>query len=135
MNLVGHDKERCPWWQSTPVTNGSKVTKACSSLFEAMDHMAPPPRDVASVFRMPITSVYKIRGVGTVAAGRIVSGQLAVGDEVVVMPSGAGTHVKTIEVSELRGVQRNHLKAAGVPREPAQRRRRRHLRRGASRSL
>ncbi len=55
-------------------------------------------RDVSAPFRMPITTVHKIRGVGTVIAGRIISGALHVGDEVVVVPSGATAKVKSIEM-------------------------------------
>ena len=47
--------------------------------------------------RLPIQDVYKIMGVGLVPVGRIESGVLYVGQEVIVMPSGVQTKVKMIE--------------------------------------
>jgi translation elongation factor EF-1alpha len=72
MNLIVHDDVGCSWWTSTEVTNSVKEIKVCSCLFEAMDHMGAPHRDLAGPFRMPINTVFKIQGVGTVISGRVI---------------------------------------------------------------
>ena len=46
---------------------------------------------------MPLQDVYSITGVGTVPVGRIETGKMKVGDQVIVMPEGLTGEIKTIE--------------------------------------
>jgi selenocysteine-specific elongation factor len=57
-----------------------------------------PPRDATGVFRLPIDRVFTVRGFGTVVTGTISSGQIAVGDEIVVLPDGRAGRVRGLEV-------------------------------------
>jgi selenocysteine-specific elongation factor len=57
-----------------------------------------PPRSTAGVFRLPIDRVFTMRGFGTVVTGTILGGEVAVGDEVAVLPSGGLARVRGLEV-------------------------------------
>ncbi|MDO4289801.1 MAG: selenocysteine-specific translation elongation factor [Eggerthellaceae bacterium] len=48
--------------------------------------------------RMPIDRVFTVKGFGTVVTGTLWSGQLAEGDELVVLPSGARTRVRSVQM-------------------------------------
>jgi len=64
-------------------------------LVDALDEYIPEPkRDIDKPFLMPIESVFSISGRGTVATGRIETGQVKVGEEVDVI--GFGKNIKTV---------------------------------------
>ena len=55
------------------------------------------PRPSSDGFRMPVDRVFSLSGIGTVATGTVWSGRLAVGDPVVVLPSGLTGRVRSLE--------------------------------------
>ena len=55
-----------------------------------------PPTDAP--LRLPIQDVYTISGIGTVPVGRVETGLMNVGDDVVFQPSDVGGEVKSIEM-------------------------------------
>jgi selenocysteine-specific elongation factor len=59
---------------------------------------ALPPRPAAGVFRLPIDRVFTVKGFGTVVTGTILGGEVALGDELTVHPSGLAVRVRGIEV-------------------------------------
>jgi elongation factor 1-alpha len=67
------------------------------TLKEALDEFDVPKPPTDKPLRMPLQDVYSITGVGTVPVGRIETGKMKVGDQVIVMPEGATAEVKTIE--------------------------------------
>jgi sulfate adenylyltransferase large subunit/phosphoadenylyl-sulfate reductase (thioredoxin) len=84
--------------------NGDGVARHSSStawykgptVLEALDAFSParPLADLA--LRLPVQAVYKFDD-RRIIAGRLESGQVALGDDIVVMPSGNRARVKTIE--------------------------------------
>ena len=72
------------------------------TLMEVFDtfEMPKPPTDLP--LRMPIQDVYEITGVGTVPVGKIETGTMRTGEEVIVLPGRSGKgiegEVKTIEM-------------------------------------
>ncbi len=59
-------------------------------LMEAVDTWIPiPPRDIEKDFLMPVEDVFSITGRGTVATGRIETGQIHTGDPVQIIGLGA----------------------------------------------
>jgi bifunctional enzyme CysN/CysC len=73
---------------------------AGATILELLDslHKEPPP--VAKPLRMPVQDVYKFTEDGDdrrIVAGRIETGRLAAGDEVVFMPSGKRSRIATVE--------------------------------------
>jgi len=66
------------------------------TLVEALDELSPARLAPDLPLRFPVQAVYKFDD-RRILAGRIESGGLAVGDELVMQPSGARTRVKSIE--------------------------------------
>lgn len=80
-NLM-HHSPRMPWWTGTTVT-ASGQTVVVTTLGTALNETVQlPERRSREPFRMPVTGVFKIRGVGDVLTGRIAQGSIAVGDSV-----------------------------------------------------
>ena len=57
-----------------------------------------PERPAGRVFRLPVDRSFSIRGFGTVVTGTLISGNVAVGDEVEILPSGRRARVRGLEV-------------------------------------
>jgi sulfate adenylyltransferase large subunit/phosphoadenylyl-sulfate reductase (thioredoxin) len=66
------------------------------TVIEALDRFAPAEPASALPLRLPVQAVYKFDD-RRIIAGRIESGSLAVGDEIVVSPSGKRARVRSIE--------------------------------------
>ncbi|HEV8663212.1 MAG TPA: selenocysteine-specific translation elongation factor [Candidatus Methylomirabilis sp.] len=56
------------------------------------------PKRVEGIFRLPIDRVFTMRGFGTVITGTLLAGSVKVGDEVVVLPEGARSRVRRLQV-------------------------------------
>ena len=82
---VYEKSSNCPWYSGP-------------TLFEAIDAAAMPDKPVDKALRLPIQDVYKISGIGTVPVGKIETGALNVGKNVVFNPSAKGGEVKSIEM-------------------------------------
>jgi elongation factor 1-alpha len=82
---VAERSEAMPWY------DGPTVLEALNNLPE----MSPP---TDAPLRIPIQDVYTISGIGTVPVGRIETGVLEPGMDVVFMPSDVGGEVKTVEM-------------------------------------
>ena len=67
------------------------------TLVQALDQFSVPSKPTDKPLRLPIQDVYTITGVGTVPVGRVETGVLKVGENVVFMPVGAKGEVRTIE--------------------------------------
>jgi sulfate adenylyltransferase large subunit/thioredoxin-dependent adenylylsulfate APS reductase len=66
------------------------------TVIEALDRFAPAQAPTALPLRLPVQAVYKFDD-RRILAGRIESGSIAVGDEIVVAPSGKRARVRSIE--------------------------------------
>ena len=81
------------WWKGTTFND-----KTVKTLFEAIDAVKQPSKPVDKPLRLPIQDVYKISGIGTVPVGKIETGTLNVGKNVVFNPSQQTAEVKSIEM-------------------------------------
>jgi len=78
------------------------------TLFEVLDLMARPPvRPTDATMRLPVSGIYKIKGVGDVIAGRVEQGTVKPGEEVVFLPThsasnACGGKVFTVEMHHKR---------------------------------
>ena len=68
------------------------------SLVEALDQFAAPEKPTSLPLRVPIQDVYSITGVGTVPVGRVETGVMNKGDNVIFEPAGKAGEVKSIEM-------------------------------------
>ena len=68
------------------------------SLIKALDEFTAPEKPTDLPLRVPVQDVYSITGVGTVPVGRIETGVMKKGDNVIFEPPGASGEVKSIEM-------------------------------------
>lgn len=66
------------------------------TVVEALEAFQPPAPLTGRPFRLPVQDVYK-HGEHRVIVGRVESGKLSVGDEILVSPTGARARIATIE--------------------------------------
>ena len=67
------------------------------ALIPALDKLTAPEKPVDLPLRIPIQDVYSITGVGTVPVGRVETGVVKQGDNVIFEPAGVSGEVKSIE--------------------------------------
>ncbi len=65
---------------------------------DALDLFEVPEKPVDKPLRIPVQDVYSITGVGTVPVGRVETGTINIGEEVVFSPSGNKAEIKSIEM-------------------------------------
>ncbi|GBD44970.1 Bifunctional enzyme CysN/CysC [bacterium HR40] len=82
-NILAHSR-RMSWYQGP-------------SVIQVLDGFVPAPRPVDRPLRMPVQDVYKFDH-RRIVAGRIESGRLRVGDEILFSPSNKTVRVKSIEM-------------------------------------
>ncbi len=68
------------------------------TLLGSLDLLTVPTKPTDKPLRLPIQDVYSISGFGTVPVGRVETGVMKPGDQVIIMPSGAKAEVKSIEM-------------------------------------
>jgi bifunctional enzyme CysN/CysC len=70
------------------------------TVLEALDAFTPEPAPLDAPFRMPVQGVYKFTANNDdrrIVAGSVATGRVRVGDELIFLPSGKQSRVKTIE--------------------------------------
>jgi elongation factor 1-alpha len=72
------------------------------TLMEALDLLELPPKPTNKPLRIPIQDVYSITGIGTVPVGRVETGVLKEGANLVFMPSNKTAEVKSMEMHHTR---------------------------------
>jgi len=64
-----------PWWTGMDVKRADNSTVHVHTLVDALNDFAQPPaRETDKPMRLPISGIYKIKGVGDVLAGRVEQG-------------------------------------------------------------
>ncbi len=103
LRMVGYkDVQYVP----TSAFKGDNVVKQSSNLswwkgptlLQCLDNLSIPKKPTDLPLRLPIQDVYTITGIGTVPVGRIETGLLKVGANVIFSPSGSKGEVKSIEM-------------------------------------
>merc|ERR1712054_78731 len=86
------------WWNGADVEYGSEKLYI-DTLYDALDKMCRvPERPISAPMRMPISGIYKIKGVGDVLAGRVEQGVVKPGEEVVFLPTHTASNPCTGKV-------------------------------------
>ena len=109
LKMVGYKVEKIPFVPVSGWTGDNLKEKSDKmpwydgpTLIEALDTFELPPKPIDKPLRIPIQDVYTITGVGTVPVGRVETGVLKEGDEVVFMPPNVKGEVKSIETHHTR---------------------------------
>ena len=76
------------WWSGVTVVNTKGAKIQVDYLLHALNDMAElPERKVDAAMRLPISGIYKIKGVGDVLAGRVEQGVVKPKEDVLFMPT------------------------------------------------
>jgi len=104
LKMVGYDPSKISFVPTSGWTGDNLVEKSDKmpwykgpALLEALDTFELPPKPTDKPLRIPVQEVYTIRGVGTTPVGKVETGTLKPGDDLVFMPSGEKGKVNSIE--------------------------------------
>jgi len=105
LKKIGYQGDKIPFVPLSGWTGENLIEKTDSlkwwngpTLFEALDNIVPPSRPTDKPLRVPLQDVYKISGIGTVPVGRVETGIIKPGMQVVFAPSGVMSEVKSVEM-------------------------------------
>jgi selenocysteine-specific elongation factor len=78
----------------------SRTGSGIEELKQALAHLADKvePKTTSAVPRLPVDRAFSIKGFGTVVTGTLIAGELAVGDELDVLPAGVKARVRNVQV-------------------------------------
>jgi elongation factor 1-alpha len=105
--------EKMDWWKGVTVKAVDGTDVQVNSLLDALDKLVKKPaRQSDKPMRMPVSGVYKIKGVGDVITGRIEQGVVKPGDEVCFLPTHTSSNkcsgkVFSVEMHHTRMDQAN----------------------------
>jgi selenocysteine-specific elongation factor len=82
-----------------PMVTSAKTGEGVDALRARLGELAVTNtvREVHDLFRLPVDRVFTVAGTGTVVTGTAMSGSVAVGDAVLLQPSGREARVRSIE--------------------------------------
>jgi selenocysteine-specific elongation factor len=87
--------------EDQPIIPVSSLTgQGIPEFVAALDEISTriPERAPSSIFRLPIDRVFTMKGFGTVITGTLISGQIRVGDTIMIYPSGITSKVRGLQV-------------------------------------
>lgn len=87
--------------KDSPILKVSSTTgQGVSELILALDHLAQKveARSSEGLFRLPIDRVFTMKGFGTVVTGTVASGNIHLGETLVLLPSGKEVKIRNIQV-------------------------------------
>ncbi|MBW2019853.1 MAG: selenocysteine-specific translation elongation factor [Deltaproteobacteria bacterium] len=87
--------------EGAPIVPVSSVTgQGLPEFLEVLETLckAIPERTSSGLFRLPVDRVFTMKGFGTVVTGSLVSGEVRVGETVMIYPSGIQAKVRGIQV-------------------------------------
>ena len=86
------------WWKGMDIECG-KENIMCETMYDVLDKLCRvPERPISAPMRMPISGIYKIKGVGDVLAGRVEQGVVKPGEEVIFLPTHTASNPCTGKV-------------------------------------
>ena len=110
-NLI-KKSENMPWWNGVDVKALDDSTAHIVTIFDALDkYIKIPPRKDNVPYRVPISGVHNIKGVGMIVTGRVEQGVVNQGDEVVFVPTHTASNPCTGKVFSIEMHHRSIPKA------------------------
>jgi len=80
--------DKMPWWTGMDIVKTDKSKVHIDCLLDALNgFIDKPERKTEAPMRLPVSGIYKIKGVGDVLAGRVEQGQVKPGEEVIFLPT------------------------------------------------
>lgn len=109
LKMVGYKPEKIPFVPTSGWTGDNLVKKSEKMpwytgppIIEALDTFEIPPKPLNKPLRVPIQDVYSITGIGTVPVGRVETGVLKEGENVIFMPANKTGEVKSLEMHHVK---------------------------------
>jgi len=95
---LNEPSKNMPWYKGFEVKVKKEKVKG-HTLVDALEKVVrPPKRQDKKAFRMPVSGVYKIKGVGDVVTGRVEQGKITPGVNVKFYPTGCSGNIFSIEM-------------------------------------
>jgi len=95
---LNEPSKNMPWYKGFEVKVKKEKVKG-HTLVDALEKVVKPPkRNDKKAFRMPVSGVYKIKGVGDVVTGRVEQGKITPGVNVRFYPTGCTGNIFSIEM-------------------------------------
>jgi len=85
MENLSKKSDKMPWYDGP-------------TLIDAIDKFVVPEKPLDKPLRLPIQDSYRIKGTGVVPVGRVETGVLKKGDQVIIMPTGFKGEIRSIEM-------------------------------------
>jgi elongation factor 1-alpha len=99
------------WWSGTTIKVNKKPL-TCVTLLDCLEKMVKiPERPSTANLRMPVSGVYKIKGVGDVITGRVEQGTVEVGVEMVFLPTHTASKGCTGKIFSIEMHHKTHATA------------------------
>ncbi|MCW3998387.1 MAG: translation elongation factor EF-1 subunit alpha [Candidatus Bathyarchaeota archaeon] len=136
LKIVGYKVDKINFIPTSGWTGDNLIKKSENmgwykgpTLIEALDKLEIPSKPTNKPLRIPVQDVYTITGIGTVPVGRVETGVLKPGMNIVFMPSNKTSEVKSIEMHHtsipvaepgdnigmsLRGITKNEIHRGDV---------------------
>ena len=136
LRIVGYKVDKINFIPTSGWTGDNLVKKSENmkwykgpTLMEALDNLEVPAKPTNKPLRIPVQDIYTITGIGTVPVGRVETGVLKPGMNLVFMPSNKTSEVKSIEMHHtsipiaepgdnigmsLRGIAKNEIHRGDV---------------------
>ena len=121
--VEGSFLENAPLFKTSTVS-GAGIAELRRFLIELPNQI--PEVHSTGLFRLPVDRVFSIKGFGTVVTGTVLSGEIKVGEEIEIMPSGKRAKIRSVQShnqpldSVARG-QRAALNLVGISKEQIER--------------
>jgi elongation factor 1-alpha len=105
LKKIGYNPKRIPFIPISGWVGDNMIAKSDNmkwwkgpTLLQALDDIKPPKRPVDKALRLPLQDVYKIGGIGTVPVGRVETGVLKPGMNILFAPAGVSSECKSVEM-------------------------------------
>jgi elongation factor 1-alpha len=85
MENLSKKSDKMPWYDGP-------------TLIDAIDEFTLPEKPTGKPLRLPIQDAYRIKGTGVVPVGRVETGILKKGDQIIIMPTGFKGEIRSIEM-------------------------------------
>jgi elongation factor 1-alpha len=103
--------DKMAWWKGVTVKSQKKDGKI-DTLLDCLETMVKiPKRPVKKPLRMPVSGVYKIKGVGDVITGRVEQGKVEVGKEMIFLPTNTTSKPCTGKIFSIEMHHKTHPSA------------------------
>merc|ERR1712031_9640 len=102
------------WWKGMDVSYEGKENIHVDCLYDVLDKVCRvPERPISAPMRMPISGIYKIKGVGDVLAGRVEQGVVKPGEEVIFLPTHTSSNPGDNVGLNIKGLDKQNMPRGG----------------------